>query len=150
MEVTIHGVDIDKQNNEFNTIGDVFDKIEENNSVIMKIVADGKDITEYSNEEIKKLFPIKRLEVYSKKTRELINESLIQAENYLPRLISGIDDIIDKFNKGLEWEGYKMLSKSLEGFQWLNSLLMNLKSLDIISDERINSLINNWQEKLQE
>ena len=148
MEITIHGLDIDKENNDFNTIGDVFDIIEENNSVIMKVIADEKDITNYSNNEIKALYPIDKLEVYAKNTKELINESLSTAEEYLPKLISGIDEIIDKFSKGSDWEGYKMLSESLEGFQWLNSLLMNLKSVDI-DEKKLEKFITDWQKNLQ-
>lgn len=65
---------------------------------------------------------------------KLVQEGLELAKDYLPKLLRGIDDIIDKLETEEQQKAFNMLADAAEGIQWyLNNL--------IIMDEFISSNI---------
>ena len=145
MQTIIRGADINFEKYDFENLGQIFDLIQINNYVILKIIADGIDITNYANSEIENIKPIEEVEVIVQDKEKLTKESIEEAKRYLPKLISGVDSIIDKFVNDKEMVGFKMLSDAIQGFQWINIFINNLVSENLLSQNDEKSF-KEWQE----
>ncbi len=145
MEVIINGAEINFSEYNFNDLNELFDTIKNNNYIIIEVIADGVDITNLNNDKIEELRPISKIIIKVKSKKVLVKESIKEAENYLPRLTSGIDIIINKFNQGEEMVAYEMLSDGIEGFQWINLFINNLINTHHIS-HNLKSDFKNWQD----
>ncbi|WP_408955670.1 hypothetical protein [Natroniella sp. ANB-PHB2] len=150
METTVYGVEMDL--NQYKSVGEIIDAIEREGYIATQVIADQKDITRFSAQELESIKPIDHLEILAKTPREITLDSLKEAENYLPRLISGIDEIINSFSQGEKSKAYKLLNQALEGFQWLSILIDNLETISdsIYEDMDLNRVIKNWESNLNE
>ena len=154
MEIIIRGTEVDLEGYGFENVGDVFDFFTDRGYIISDLQADGQNISNSSEKEIEEIKPIEKLEIEVKEIAELEVESLEEAENYLPRAISGIEEIVAKFRQGNELKGYTMLSDLLEGLEWLSLLIEKLEdsseiNLNNINEFNIKKFIKEWQEVLQ-
>ncbi|MCK8824178.1 hypothetical protein [Fuchsiella alkaliacetigena] len=153
MKTTVYGIDAELKEQEHKKLGQMMDFIEEKGYIITRILADSEDITTYSEKEIEKIKPINHLEIVAREPKDLIFDSLKEAEKYLPRLIKGLDEIIINFNLGEELMGYELLEDALEGFQWLNSLIngfinnFDLEKLEV-QDTDLDEIISKWRDSL--
>jgi hypothetical protein len=153
MEVTTYGVDVEiEDSTENKTVGKIIDELEEQGAVVMKAIADGQEITNFNEDQLEEIKPIEQLELVAKDMKELINEGFEEAESYLPRLISGIDEIINNFSQGNYNESYQLLEKALEGFEWLNLLFSNFEHLPEEKKEKVDleENLTNWKTALTE
>ncbi|MDI3547002.1 MAG: hypothetical protein PWR10_654 [Halanaerobiales bacterium] len=148
MRVTIYGADIELEKANYENIGDVIDAIEVAGFVVTEVIADGENITGFTEEELEKIKPIEELKIISKNVKDLTRDTLVEAENYILQFISGVEEIINKFNQGREAESFKLLSQGLEGLEWLNTLLGSLISMGEVDSTK--EFINNWQGTMEE
>lgn len=127
MEVTVHGIDIELVGEE-NSIGEIFDQIQSQGSVVYQVIADGQDITNCTEEEFKELGKIKHLEVVAKGVKELTLETIKEAEDFIPQFIERIEKFITRINDGTETVRFIMIQQLLGTLDWLNTLLQSIKN----------------------
>lgn len=147
MKTTIYGADIEIENKNYKTVGKILDRIEETGAIITEIKIDEKTIDNISEQEIESMKPINHLEIFAKQEQEIVAEGVAEAENYLSRIIPKIEDMTEYFLQGEENKGYKVLIDLLEGLNWLNVLLKNLDSRDMIEKE---NFIEDWKDTITE
>ncbi|MCG8513907.1 MAG: hypothetical protein MI740_07190, partial [Halanaerobiales bacterium] len=126
MNIIIKGMEIE-QGQEDCSLGELIEKIEAQNGVILEIVADGQKITNYTAEKIENLKPIKQLTIIARELNTLSLETIIETEEFIPNFIAGIEGIIDEFTQGDYPEGFRRLGIAIESLQWLNTLLYTLE-----------------------
>lgn len=51
---------------------------------------------------------------------QLMRETLEQAEEYIPKLINGINVIANELRTGMENEAASMLNDAIDGLEWIN------------------------------
>lgn len=127
MDVTVCGIDIELLGKE-SSIGEIFDEIQSHGSVVYQVIADGKDITNFSEEEFRGLGEIGQLKIVAKDVKELTLETINEAENFIPRFIERIEKFIARINDGTETARFIMIQQLLDTLDWLNTLLENIKS----------------------
>ncbi|MTI59271.1 MAG: hypothetical protein FH762_04635 [Firmicutes bacterium] len=127
MEVTVHGIDIELAGKE-SSIGEIFDEIQSQGSVVYRVIADGEDISNFSEEEFKELGKIGHLEIIAKDVKELTLETIKEAEEFIPKLIDRIEKFIARINDGTETARFIMIQQLLDTLDWLNTLLENIGS----------------------
>ncbi|OCL27633.1 hypothetical protein U472_03530 [Orenia metallireducens] len=155
MKITVFGVDIDLKETEYKNVGDIIDTIESQGAIVVEVIADEEDITNFSAAELEAIMPIKDLKIIAKSKKDLIIDSLEEVENYIPRLIEGIDNIVKLFTQGNEPEGYQLLMQLFEGIEWLNMLLGHMEK-DMQINEMMFNIINKaefvdqWQNSIEE
>ncbi|WP_018249190.1 hypothetical protein [Orenia marismortui] len=156
MKTTIHGIDINLDDREYKTLGDIIDEIEANDGVVLRVIADGEDLSALSELELGEINPIEKLDIEAIKIEKLIVDSLSEAEEYIPKLMLGIDDIVNEFNRGNENQAFELLEQALEGFNWLNNAInafvSNFSKYEIpnFDMKKLNNIIDAWQENLKE
>jgi hypothetical protein len=155
VKITVFGVDIDLKETEYKNVGDIIDTIESQGAIVVEVIADEEDITNFSAAELEAIMPIKDLKIIAKSKKDLIIDSLEEVENYIPRLIEGIDNIVKLFTQGNEPEGYQLLMQLFEGIEWLNMLLGHMEK-DMQINEMMFNIINKaefvdqWQNSIEE
>lgn len=153
MDICVKGMEIE-QGQEDCSLGELIDKIEAQNGVILEIVADGRKITTYTAEEIERLKPIEQLTIIVRELNTLSLETLIETEEFIPKFTDGIEGIIDKFTQGDYPEGFRRLGIAIESLQWLNTLLYTLegrfKVLEEIAEINFAAFQDNWVKSIRE
>ena len=81
-----------------------------------------------------------RIHFISKDTDSLIEETLEEASNYLPKLKDGVKDIAQLLEEKKTARAGNKFLLSLEGFEWYTGVLDNIQSL--ISDDELENNIN--------
>lgn len=153
MEIIVRGIELNSDQ-KYSTLGDIIDAIETNNGVIIDLIADGQKITNFTTEEIEKIKPINQLEVIAKESNTLGKDTLSNIAEFIPRVMDGIEEVIDKFAQGNDSDGFKMLGQALESLQWLNTVVFNLegkfKGLKEIDETEFVVFKTNWIESIKE
>ncbi|QTL96937.1 hypothetical protein GM661_02570 [Iocasia frigidifontis] len=130
MEVIVHGIDIELPGEKVSIgVGEIFDKIQAQGSVVYQVIADGQDITNYTEEEFEDLGVIEHLEIVARGVKELTLETIKEAENFVPEFIERIEKFIVRINDGTETARFIMIEQLLETLDWLNTLLENIRSI---------------------
>jgi hypothetical protein len=52
--------------------------------------------------------------------KQLMNDTLEQTIEYLPRLIKGIDELVDRFRAGRNEQAMALFGSILDGLEWVN------------------------------
>lgn len=79
---------------------------------------------------------------------QLAKETLVDAAEYIKRLLGAIDDIVDKFLSGREDLALTDYVNFVEGIQWLFTVIQLTKDyvaelgLTVISDEKFVAVLN--------
>lgn len=128
MDVTVCGIDIELLGKE-SSIGEIFDEIQSHGSVVYQVIADGQNITNYTEEEFEDLGMIEHLEIVAKDVKELTLETIKEVESFVPQFIERIEKFIAKISDGTETVKFIMIEQLLETLDWLNSLLGNIRSV---------------------
>lgn len=55
--------------------------------------------------------------------KQLMNDTLEQTIEYLPRLIKGIDELINKFQTGSDEQVMVLFGSVLDGLEWVNDAI---------------------------
>jgi hypothetical protein len=100
------------------------------NEVIDTIHLDEVEVSlEYFQENELDLERIDKIKFESKKVEQLINETLKEAENYLPKLKNALNNSAELFKNGKEADASDLLDKTLEGIQWYLEVINGIISL---------------------
>lgn len=156
METTIYGADTKLEEKKYEDVGELIDALHTEGYVVMKVVADDQDITNFSESEINRIRPIEKLEIGVEEAEKLLIDVLEEAESYLPRLMGGIEDIVNAFSQGKKMEGYQLLEQALEGFTWFNRVIENLNNnlkFDFLNSQekkKIKKSTDKWKEKIKD
>jgi len=65
---------------------------------------------------------------------EKLGESLETGNQYLPRLIQGIEEVAGLFRQGREAEGNVLLADALEGLEWLLAIIGTIAHIPNIAN----------------
>lgn len=147
MEIDVSGIKIDDQKI-YNNLEEIIEDINNKNGIVKSIKADGKEIM---NKKIEPEFlnSINKLEIEAERVTNLLEEGFQEAEKYLPKLMTGLKKIVDKFENNNELEAYQSLETVLEGFKWLDLLLINCKrnltELEVIDKKKFDQILNQWK-----
>ncbi|MGM0472352.1 MAG: hypothetical protein ACQEQI_08775 [Bacillota bacterium] len=127
--------------------------------IIDQIYVDGQEVTEdelinnYNAEEISEV------KFITKKSINLVKETLEEANDYLPRLQQGIIDVADLFLAGEIATGNDKFQLCLNGIEWYSDVLTQILSLiyqdkvevtEIEKLEEFNEIINRVLVEMQE
>ena len=72
---------------------------------------------------------IDEIKFETKKVEQLITETLVEAENYLPKLKKALNNAAELFKNGKEADASDLLDKTLEGIQWYLEVVNGILSL---------------------
>lgn len=75
--------------------------------------------------------------IRTKPLRELLRESLEQAEQYVPALLGGLGAVADKFEAEESREALALLQQASEGMEWLLKIIENAQILSGIENGEI-------------
>jgi hypothetical protein len=75
------------------------------------------------------LYQIKKIEVIAKTAKELINDVLLTAEEYIERAMPEIQILIKEFYNTPSSKSWDKFVQLLEGIQWLNQIMTSLEEL---------------------
>lgn len=84
----------------------------------------------------------------------IINESLNSLNEYLDKLIPGIENIVDYFSKDNEGEALKLLIEAIEGINWCLEVVIltkpTLEKYNIeINEKNIRKILLEFEQALQ-
>ncbi|NBI07364.1 hypothetical protein [Senegalia massiliensis] len=84
----------------------------------------------------------------------IINESLNSLNEYLDKLIPGIENIVDHFSKDNEGEALKLLIEAIEGINWCLEVVIltkpTLEKYNIeINEKNIRKILLEFEQALQ-
>ena len=111
---------------------DVLELVETNldNEIIDTIQLDDVEISlEYFQENDLDLKRIEKINFESQKVEQLIKETLLEAEDYLPKLKNALNNSAEFFKNGKEADASDLLDKTLEGIQWYLEVINGIMSL---------------------
>ncbi|TDP89663.1 hypothetical protein C7957_12324 [Halanaerobium saccharolyticum] len=111
---------------------DILELVESNleNDIVDTIHLDEVEVSlEYFQENELDLERIDKIKFESKKVEQLINETLKEAENYLPKLKNALNNSAELFKNGKEADASDLLDKTLEGIQWYLEVINGIISL---------------------
>lgn len=77
---------------------------------------------------------------------QIVFETLESSKNYFPKLIDGINKMIDSFQKGEEQDGMGMLVHIFEGMEWVTAVVVKLQGFGIGTTIILNELTNHFSE----
>ncbi|SJZ43978.1 hypothetical protein [Selenihalanaerobacter shriftii] len=117
-----------------------------NDEIIINISVNDVKVNEsYLIEGNYDLNQISNIKFKTKKTNKLIQETLKQADEYLPKLKKGIIKTTELFRQGNIEEGNQKYQLCLEGLEWYTDALESILSLisnDQLKEEGKNKLTN--------
>ncbi|MFW5795448.1 MAG: hypothetical protein ACOCV1_08205 [Bacillota bacterium] len=92
------------------------------------------------------------IEFYTQKVDKLIDETINQASKYLPKLNSGIKDVVSLFRNGQEKETHNKIRLIIDGLEWYTTVIIKITSLLDQKDlsKEIKQLINNMNKPLSD
>ena len=100
------------------------------NEIIDTIHLDEVEVSlEYFQENELDLERIDKIKFESKKVEQLIEETLTQAEEYLPKLKDALNNSAAKFKDNQVEEAADLLDKTLEGIEWYLEVINGIISL---------------------
>ena len=104
--------------------------------VIDTIYLDQVEVSlEYFQKNELDLERLDKIKFKSKKVEQLINETLEEAEIYLPKLIAALNNSAELFKNGKEADASDLLDKTLKGIQWYLEVIDGIISL--IDNEKL-------------
>ncbi|PRX32590.1 hypothetical protein BX659_104139 [Orenia metallireducens] len=143
-----------------NSLTEILEEIREdiNDKIISEIYINGNIVTE---EELINfdLNEVKSIEFLTKKSIRLVEETLTEANNYLPKLKKGFIDIANLFRDQEIIDANEKLQLCLDGVKWYTGVLMKILSLvygenqeisEIKKLEEFNTLINKSLDAMEE
>lgn len=95
---------------------------------------------------------LEKVEIKMKKPFEVVLEGMIEAINYLPRLVNGLRTIAVNFQTNAINEGIGLFAQAVEGLNWLHKIvqgIVNYIDADLI-DQDLVSQINEYNLVLNE
>lgn len=72
--------------------------------------------------------PLEKLEIWASTLKELVDNSVKDALGYLPRLLEGLQNASDLFQRGEENEGTRLFIQATEGIGWVADLASLLEN----------------------
>lgn len=69
---------------------------------------------------------IEKVEVEMKKPLEVVLEGMVEAINYLPRLINGLETVTVKFQTNKINEGVGLFAQAIEGLNWFHTIIQGI------------------------
>jgi hypothetical protein len=127
---------------------DILDEIKNNfeNEILQSILVNDVEINEkYFKETLIEKKNIKKLEFVTKKTEDLIKETIKEASRYLPKLKRGINDTVSYFRNGKEKQAHDNYQLVLDGLEWYTSAI--IKILSLLDEQK---LYNMTEKKIKE
>lgn len=95
--------------------------------VITRLVADGRDVdvggAVVSHRQDQ---DIRELQVTAAAPEALVQEGLVDAVDYLPRLAKGLKDVVNLFQGSRDGEAINLFLEALSGLQWFQYLVQGL------------------------
>ncbi len=76
---------------------------------------------------------------------EMVSESIKTGRDYLPRLINGMDEVVELLRQGQQGKAGQLLSEAAEGLEWLSTVTEAIYRLPALS-----GAITDYGEKLKE
>jgi hypothetical protein len=131
MKVSINGVEQEESEFKGDTLGDILDSmvVKTPGSYIRRIWLDNKEFPSDDQEALqKKPSDIDFLEVELSNLKDLVATNLVNALDYLKKLIPGFEQAADLFRAGNEQEANKYYLQILDGIDWFSqviSVIMN-------------------------
>jgi len=139
-----------------NTLGDLLDHLQEKktaeNQFLLKVKIDGETV-EFAAANIRNtaLTAIQRLDVEFEALPILIDRNLANAENYLSRLVPGIEKASELFRSGNEQEANKYFLNIIDGIDWFSQVMdsvVEAKKIDLSTDSFNDQTIQARKDKL--
>ncbi|MBM7623045.1 hypothetical protein [Sporohalobacter salinus] len=127
--------------------------------IIDQICVDGEEVTEDELISNYTVSEVDEIEFVTKKSIDLVKETLQEANNYLPKLKEGIIDTANLFSKGEIVNGNDKFQLCLDGIEWYSNVLIQILSLAYQDDaevqeekklEEFNVIIKKVLTKMQE
>ncbi|KXS40474.1 MULTISPECIES: hypothetical protein [unclassified Candidatus Frackibacter] len=147
MKVYLNGQaikDLSDLNNIVEVLNGIYSRL--NNEIISNIFINDVEVNEsYLIENNYNLDQISNIKFKTTKVNILIQETLEQADEYLPKLRKGIIETTELFRQGNIEEGNQKYQLCLEGLEWYTDALESILSLisnDQLKEEGKNKLTN--------
>ena len=132
MKITINNVEV-QENFKGNTLGEILEQIQKyhvmQGTIMSKVSIDG-ELEEFdfesekgSETRLRDISEIEKLEVEINSIQEIVARNLNNAEDYLERLIPGIQRAAELFQGENEIEANKFFLKIVDGMEWLSQIL---------------------------
>ena len=120
---------------------ELLNKIKDNldNEIINKIYINEVEVNiDYMLENFFSVEEAEKIEVSTKKTNVLIKETLLEADEYLPKLREGFMDTVKLMRDDQLAEGHETFEKCLDGIKWYIGVLSKVFSLLYEDEEHEN------------
>ena len=123
-----------------------------NDRIISQIEVDGVELNpDYFQSRLFKADEVQRIDFKTKKTAVIIEETIEEAEDYLPRIEEALSTVAKHFRSAIDQRGDSKFNQCLEGLEWYLDVLNRILSL--LEDEELkeegNSLIEEFNQLLQ-
>lgn len=124
------------------TLGDVLDKIlasqPEKGSYFSKILLNDKDVASDSAEIRHTPVPqIETLEAEITSLKEILEKNVVNAQDYLKKLLPGIQKAADLFRSGSEQEANKFFLNIIDGMDWFSEVMDTIAEVNDLQTEAV-------------
>jgi hypothetical protein len=119
--------------------------LEEQNLYFSHLTIDGIDVYEdHFNYVLNRLTEVRNIVVVSKPYKEIVNDMLLSANEYLLRVIPKMNDLLDGFYTKTTKEQWIQFEQLLEGIQWL------LQMISMVVERKVDYQNRNRYEQIQQ
>lgn len=131
MIIYLNDKEITEQYTSFN-LSDVLEEVKNNleNEVLEQIKVNDIEVNEnYIKENLVEKDDINKVVFITKDTDTLVNETIKQASEYLPKLKKGISDTVSYFRNGEDKKATDNFQLIIDGIDWYTDIIIKITSL---------------------
>lgn len=129
MKISINGAETQDPSFQGDTLGDVLNAILESrkDSYVRRVWLDGEEVPSSTPDTLKtSASSIGLLELELGMLKDLLANNLVNAREYLERLIPGFQTAADLFRMGNEQEANKYYLQILDGIDWFSQVVLTI------------------------
>jgi len=129
MKISINGAETQDPSFQGETLGDVLNAILESrkDSYIRRIWLDGEEVSSSTQDTLKtSAASVGLLALEMAHLKDLLANNLVNAKEYLEKLIPGFQQAADLFRMGSEQEANKYYLQILDGIDWFSQVVLTI------------------------